>query len=666
MNGFRSTFAREMRRRRMPLAAAALAGLLAMAMPWFPGVSTEDPAGLASILAMVSASLWILALAVLEGSRFLVADLRERRLAWDFRLPVSAGAIWGGRLAAALVNLFGGVFLCVLPALVTGVDLSDLSPKSVVLPRLPTLDDVDDPAWGVAAAALCALFLLNRLALAAAARTWRGAVDLLLLVLVKAAAIQSVYMLWRATADRSTVRVVLLALVATAFALAVSSFAQVRSGRSELVPAERAASRAWLVLAPIVAIVLLGWSWTVLHPPLRALAAESIRARPIAGDLIWISGETNRDTDLATTYLLSPADGRTRFVGNAHQGLVADQPSTTPDGSLFAWIETERIGTNRWHFIPLTQASSGLDSPRTRSAIVWRHSPNAWTLTGDGQHVASIWSRHRRASPTGLELRIEELATGGLVRTIALPDCNWWMDVIALDRSRVRVSCGGKLTDTRELAGYLIDVDLSTGAGLQTTRDHEMLRPLDIEWVRGNDESFELARPALDGYLSAKLGERRGPDGSRIAIAAPESLLRQAADRGSLVAISATGACFLPDGRLAVAIHSGDSSVLALYGRDGEVVKTIPLGEPVFEHCQPVRNGASLVLLSREPKLPKRRHRIHLSRLDLDSGQIVDVASHLRERAAETTAVPRTLFLDEYEALFRLDVESGELLPLLR
>jgi hypothetical protein len=99
MSGLVAVASREMRERRFILVAALVAGLL----PLLLHVVGGTPARGAEWLAFVVLLAFPAAVGIVLGSSVLGRDLAERRLGFYFVRPISAGAIWGGKMLAAAV-----------------------------------------------------------------------------------------------------------------------------------------------------------------------------------------------------------------------------------------------------------------------------------------------------------------------------------------------------------------------------------------------------------------------------------------------------------------------------------------------------------------------------------------------------------------------------------
>src|ERR1700681_1470419 len=126
MRGFVAVFEREIAERKLlPLAALAL-GLVPLAAPLLPGLPAASPAEVRSGVALGLALIVSFVLALVLGGSVIARDLGERRLGFYFARPISGGAIWAGKLAAAAALAAGAGALVLLPVLLIG-DVPDPS-----------------------------------------------------------------------------------------------------------------------------------------------------------------------------------------------------------------------------------------------------------------------------------------------------------------------------------------------------------------------------------------------------------------------------------------------------------------------------------------------------------------------------------------------------------
>ena len=124
MSAFWILLGRELRARRPLLLVSPVFGLLVLVVVQLPGARSPHPELVRGAAAAVAAGLWGIALALGLGASVVAGDLREGRLAFDFRLPASAAAIGAARLLAGLIcTLAGPALVLAIPALF-GADLS--------------------------------------------------------------------------------------------------------------------------------------------------------------------------------------------------------------------------------------------------------------------------------------------------------------------------------------------------------------------------------------------------------------------------------------------------------------------------------------------------------------------------------------------------------------
>ena len=119
MKGFVAVLEREISERRLLALVAFILGLVPLALPLVPGLlpggfSAED---LRSGLAIGLTALLTVILALFLGGTIITGDLAERRLGFYFARPLSGGAIWAGKLGAALALTLATAFLVALPTL---------------------------------------------------------------------------------------------------------------------------------------------------------------------------------------------------------------------------------------------------------------------------------------------------------------------------------------------------------------------------------------------------------------------------------------------------------------------------------------------------------------------------------------------------------------------
>ena len=118
MTGFIAIARREVREHRVVLAAAAVASLGALAVPLLHvGTSGAEVRG---VTAFLGALVFAAGIAVGLGATTLAPGMATRRIGFDFARPLSASAIWGGRLTGAMLLGGGAALILWIPAAIAG------------------------------------------------------------------------------------------------------------------------------------------------------------------------------------------------------------------------------------------------------------------------------------------------------------------------------------------------------------------------------------------------------------------------------------------------------------------------------------------------------------------------------------------------------------------
>ena len=202
MRGFALLLVRELRRR-LPahLVSLGLALVTLLVPPFLGRASGAHAAEVRGAVAVGLALLWSLALAFIEGLGFLAGDLREGRLAFDFRLPIASLAIWAGRLVAAAASVASAAILILGPTAATGADLAWGLQGLLELVLGNSGLALHSPQVIVSILLLAVVLALDLVGLAIASRkAWLG-VDLASAIVFKSLAYLAIRPLWRAGAE---------------------------------------------------------------------------------------------------------------------------------------------------------------------------------------------------------------------------------------------------------------------------------------------------------------------------------------------------------------------------------------------------------------------------------------------------------------------------------
>lgn len=551
MRGFLAVAQREVVERWTWLAAAAVVGLLPLAVPVLPWVGAGNTTDARSTMALILAATLVSAGALGLGSSMIARDLSERRLGFYFARPLGAAAIWWGKLVASFLVLSLAGMLVLLPAAVLGGSSALGEPLGL------GSDGGSLLAWA-AVTILLLVGLAHALAVAG-----RSHLPLLALDLAAAATFGTV--IW------STTRRLLFAdpwklypgsLVATTaavlVALLLAGWVQVAIGRCDVRRGHRALSATlWGILASF-ALGLVGfaaWVYSVTPASLAALW-EVLPARQ--GAWMLVSGSSTGRGYFAPTFLVDAENGRWVRVQRAGRWWHHCQFST--DGRHAVWMTP--VGLDRSDPLQIYAVDLSTTNPKPLAttlivnpseARMLRLSPDGSLLAILGDTTLSVYSL-----PEGTQVRSVRLESGSrrvtmrFVHPRELAIGMWeetaqrtWWNPVAVTLWRLDIP-SGKLERTGTLSG---------------------VAPRDA-WVMPDDPRGELM---LATHTERDSGELVLHDaGSGLVLARLMSwpylpLMR---------------AGFLADGRIVVAesrVRKGQAALLHVFGRDGKEQRTIEM-----------------------------------------------------------------------------------------
>lgn len=396
MRGFWAVFRRELAERRLIALGALLLSLAPLAAPLLAGQGhrVEDVRSGAAIILAVMVSVF---LALALGSSAIGADLGERRLGFYFSRPLSGGAIWAGKMAAAAVLALGSGALVILPALLHG---DGLDPGGLWGATVLWTGNLGRDFAFLAGGVLFLLLLSNALSVMARARSpW--------LLLDLAAALALGVGVW-ATATRLLAVGAFgpLALGMTAIAgaltvaLAVAGAVQTVRGRTDLRRGHRLLSLILWSLVALGALGLEGYSrWVLAAEPGDLVRIERVVPAP-AGSWISVRGEVAARAGYSPLFLFDTATGRFRRIESTFAMWGAVEFSR--DGRRVVWLEGHR--GDRPPFAVFRQDLDGRATPV--STRVWFDEPVEIAVSEDGSRLAALQNER---------ILVHDLATGRLI-----------------------------------------------------------------------------------------------------------------------------------------------------------------------------------------------------------------------------------------------------------
>jgi hypothetical protein len=405
MRGFAAVLRREIFERRLLGLLTPALGLIAVLLPLVPGfrpggVAVADlQGGLALVLALVLTVI----LALFLGGSIVAGDLAERRLGFYFSRPLSGWAIWAGKMAAALVLIFGGGILVLAPAALVGGNLN--------LEGIWGVGNVIS-VTGASLIAAWATFLLLVLAATHAvsvivrARSPWALLDLAALAVVaglvwgtlrrmklEGLLPRSTFLAW---GDLPNIGawIELGLLAAILLALFLAGALQVVRGRTDLRRAHRVLSQGlWGVLLAAVLLFVGFTAWVLAAGPGDLLGFSGVAAAP-GGRWLAFDGPAARRPGYNPSFLYDLDSGR---AVHARFGLLpsvsvfrisAPTAGFSADGRRAVWLEYDGVTFDS----PVTVLRMDLDRPGSqpvRTPISFRYAPSGFALSPDGRRIAA-------------------------------------------------------------------------------------------------------------------------------------------------------------------------------------------------------------------------------------------------------------------------------------
>lgn len=530
MKEFAAVFGREVRERRLVVAAALAIGLTPFLVPFFPGVNrTADVRG---GVALVLAGLISALLALFLGASVFARDLGERRSSFYFSRPLPGWSLWSGKLAAALLLTVGCGLLVLLPVGLFG--------------------DLRQESLGLFLGLGLLLSILLLLAANASAVILRARSPWLILDFLAALAVAGLgWISWSQLRFSSPqlATVVLWGIgLALLLALLAASAVQVIGGRTDLLRGHRLLSLSLWATALLLVLGLAGYGrWVLSAGPRDLKAIDRVIGSP-SGDWIGLAGATGRGT--FPTFLIQVSTGRAVRTASAHPSWRSPL-FFAADGRSAFWTQQDSPRSSTLFRLDLTRPEA------QPAALPVQVLPWDFTLavSPDGRRLAHL---------QGNRLTVEDLETHRLLASFSLPGRVREGRLRFLDADRLRFSSLILPTTPPFLSQRIEISDLTLPpAGeprLVPLRQLEIPNTRMLVWQLGPDGERLLTQTPGPGPSRLSLWDvARGTELLQLTVPAWRS--------GS----------FLADGRVAVVSDPPEGARLALYGADGS-----PLGGTAF------------------------------------------------------------------------------------
>lgn len=511
---------REIVDRRNVYLGAAVLSVVPFIYQLFPNARRFPIGEASSVTAVLLAYIFAMAIAVITGATMIGRDLSERRLGFYLARPISASALWFGKLIGTAVVVTLGFVIVVLPSLaVNGLQWPSAwrFDQSIAFPiALVFFVILAAHAVSTLLRSRSAWVAFDAAALVAVAALWWWGVSRLLRV-------------WVGDVVFSIMGITAAALFLT---LGVAGVVQIRAGRTDARRSHRALSIfTWSVLGAL-AVGVAAYSAWFLSPGVEDLRYVGHAMEVPKSDWVVVQGPVEgRGRDYSPVFLKNTRDGRSLLVAGA---TGFERPLVSSDGR-FVVVPSVHAPYGRRGEDRLVVVNLGSGEPAIRDIAVASTDSSQLTLSPDGRLLFV---------PGQSQFQAFSLPDGKLV----MSGRGRYMNSKPVFVTPLTVRMYHAVDDGTAIT----DVDLK----LRSMAKVGHLSPGAVE-----------VRPAGDG--SRLIGVKKLGAGLRD----NELILcdgKSGAPIRSIAKNVSSTARFLPDGRLA--LFNENSSSLELYDRDGNLI----------------------------------------------------------------------------------------------
>jgi hypothetical protein len=578
MRELTAVVARELQEWRRIFVAALAAGCLVLLAPLIPGTRGHGPLEALDAMSAFMSTAFGLGVALLAGAGLIGRELAERRMGFYFFRPLRDGAIWGGKMVAAVFLAFFSALLVLVPPTLVGHGLLGLRHEG------------PQRAIALLAALVIALVILgNSIHLTFKSRSKWALLDLLALLAIAALLSLTLYPLIQAQAlglSRSLITAFILLFLLT---LAAAGYVGIRRGRTDLRQVHKYHALAvWPVLGVATMIMVVLSMWVRSAGP-EDFDKHYVAAAAPTGSWLAVTGSSTIRADFQTTLLMNVETGeRLRLPGGP---VIADTVDISQDGRRAIWLEPIGVDPSRGRLMVASLEGKPVKQPTT----IFAAPRDGKTLSADGSQLA--------------------LLSGGIVTV--------------LDIESERALASARIPSERSYSRRMF----FAGPNLIRLYDRATTTTMKIY-------EFDIQNKKLEETGSIDVGEQfhySVTAAGTLAVRLPLSgdLQLRDARTGRILAVLVRGKNrqgrqgFLADGRVVVAEVIDGRAQLAIFSPAGVLERTIELGPGATVRLggQPGL-GSLVVATSPEDRLLDRKT-LTVFLVDLESGTIRPVASQL-------------------------------------
>jgi hypothetical protein len=549
MNGTLVVAARGLRERWTVFIAALVAGLLALVVPFFSTVGSHNTRDARDLMALIVASAFAFGVAVVGGAGMINRELVERRHGFLFVRPLSAAAIWGGKVLACWLIAVGSGLVVLLPAAFASGGF-----------HLPWVSSRSGGGAVVFASAvgevLLLILLFHAVALMARSRMpWLLALDAVLAVAVVMTVAFALRPLVLAFALHAATRGAVAFMVILLVAAFAAGFAQVSLGRTDIRRGHRVLSATLWGTLGVAALLVAGYAhWVASVKPSDLTNLDSVVPAP-KGAWVFVTGRARGHADYEPLFLLDTATGRSVDLGA--EGRWWSGAEFAADGTRAVWLSRPTS------FLDLGREVVTLDltDPKAEPVTTRINFPRNRPVT----HLDLSPDAGRLALCEDKSVSVVDLLTGRLLASARLPEDLGWTKVLWVGSEAL---------------------DLAAWTPTPANADRGDMRLFEFDLVRrALTETGRVTGVQRLGFAGLLFDPKTGHLLTRTGPPSAASLVLCDAHTGALVATLATcadargcPATILADGRIAVG-EVGEAGVrLRLLSPAGALQRAIPIG----------------------------------------------------------------------------------------
>ncbi|MDD5563812.1 MAG: hypothetical protein PHQ91_08875 [Thermoanaerobaculaceae bacterium] len=549
MNGTLAVASRDLREKWTVFVAALVAGVLALVVPLFSSLGAHNARDARELMAAIFAGAFAFGVAVVAGAGMINRELVERRHGFLFARPLSAAAIWGGKVLACWLLAVGSGLVVLLPAAAVGGGLRLFWGTSRYADWAK--------GFGLAAAAVLLLILLfHAVALMARSRMPRLlALDAVLGIGVVVAVALALRPLVFAFALVAVTRGAVAFTVLVFVALFAAGFAQVSRGRTDIRRGHRVLSATlWSILGG-AALLLVGYAHWVQAVGLPDLTRLDRVAPAPRGGWVSVAGETWGRGDYKRWFLLDTGSGRTVRLEAAGRWWAG--PEFSADGTRAVWLSPPASLTDFTRDVITLDLTDPTSKPvTTRIALSSQRSVRDVELSPDGRRLML------REAKT---ISVIELLTGRLLASARIPGDPGLIKVLWPDSGNLYLAAWNPVPGNADQADMrLFDFDVARRTLTETGG------------VAGVERFgfFRLQFDPATGNLVTRTGP---PSAASLALCDARTGMR-VATLATCAEASQCAATILSDGTIAVGEAGESGARLRIFSAAGGLQRTIPVG----------------------------------------------------------------------------------------